>query len=233
MKTNDNLSKRVRGKVKPMNITVSIVEDDAPLRGILGEWIRGASGFKCVGVHENAEAALSALPQENPSVVLMDINMPGMNGIECVRRLKPQMAGTQFMMLTVYEDPDHIFKALSSGASGYLLKRTPRAELLAAIQDIHAGGSPMSSNIARKIVQSFQRLNSASPAESSSLSPREREVLDLLARGYLYKEIAEALHISVPTVNTHIRRIYEKLHVRSRSQAVAKFAHIPSTAVTE
>lgn len=233
MKTDDNLSKSIRGKLKRMNITVSIVEDDAPLRGILSEWIRGANGFKCVGVHENAEAALSNLPQENPSVVLMDINMPGMNGIECVRRLKPQMAATQFMMLTVYEDPDHIFKALSSGASGYLLKRTPRAELLAAIQDIHAGGSPMSSNIARKIVQSFQRLNSASSAESGSLSPREREVLELLARGYLYKEIAESLHISVPTVNTHIRRIYEKLHVRSRSQAVAKFAHIPNTAITE
>jgi DNA-binding NarL/FixJ family response regulator len=159
--------------------------------------------------------------------------MPGMNGIECVRRLKPQMIGTQFMMLTVYEDPDHIFKALSSGASGYMLKRTPRAELLAAIKDVHAGGSPMSSNIARKIVQSFQRFSSGSPAEPDNLSPREREVLELLARGYLYKEIAEALHISVPTVNTHIRRIYEKLHVRSRSQAVAKFTHIPNAVVAE
>jgi DNA-binding NarL/FixJ family response regulator len=209
--------------MKPVNITVSIVEDDAPLRGILSEWIRSADGFKCGGVYECAEA----------SVVLMDINMPGMNGIECVRRLKPQMMGTQFVMLTVYEDPDHIFKALSSGASGYMLKRTPRAELLTAIKDVHAGGSPMSSNIARKIVQSFQRFSSASPAEPDSLSPREREVLELLARGYLYKEIAESLQISVPTVNTHIRRIYEKLHVRSRSQAVAKFTHIPNAAVTE
>ena len=232
MKTDDNLSKRVRAKVKPVNISVSIVEDDAPLRGILAEWIRGADGFKCVGVHENAEAALATLPQETPSVVLMDINMPGMNGIECVRRLKPQMMDTQFMMLTVYEDPDHIFKALSSGASGYMLKRTPRAELLTAIKDVFAGGSPMSSNIARKIVQSFQRF-SPSPAEPDNLSPRERVVLELLARGYLYKEIAESLHISVPTVNTHIRRIYEKLHVRSRSQAIAKFTHIPNAAVTE
>jgi DNA-binding NarL/FixJ family response regulator len=232
MKTDDNPSKRARAKVKPVNITVSIVDDDAPARGILTEWIRRAEGFKCVGVHEDGEAALAALPQENPSVVLMDINMPGMNGIECVRRLKPQMMSTQFVMLTVYEDPDHIFKALSSGASGYLLKRTPRAELLAAVKDVHAGGSPMSSNIARKIVQSFQRFNRSS-AGSDNLSPREQEVLELLARGFLYKEIADTLHISVPTVNTHIRRIYEKLHVRSRSQAVAKFTHIPIAAAPE
>jgi DNA-binding NarL/FixJ family response regulator len=232
VKTDDNLSSRTQAKMKPVNITVSIVDDDAPARGILAEWVRGADGFRCVGVHENAETALAALPQEKPSVVLMDINMPGMSGIECVRRLKPQMMETQFMMLTVYEDPDHIFKALSSGASGYMLKRTPRAELLAAIKDVHAGGSPMSSNIARKIVQSFQRFNT-SPTKTENLSPREREVLELLARGYLYKEIADSLHISVPTVNTHIRRIYEKLHVRSRSQAVAKFTHIPNVAVTE
>jgi len=217
-----------------MSISVSIVEDDAPLRGILSEWIRSADGFKFLGVHENAEVALGALLQEKPSVVLMDINMPGMNGIECVRRLKPQMRDTQFVMLTVYEDPDHIFKALSSGASGYMLKRTPRAVLLAALKDVHAGGSPMSSNIARKIVQSFQRFsNTSAIAEPDNLSPREREVLELLARGYLYKEIAEALHISVPTVNSHIRRIYEKLHVRSRSQAVAKFTHIPNAAVAD
>ena len=232
MKTHDNLSRPIRASINPVYITVSIVEDDAPLSGILNEWIRGVDGFKCVGVHESAEVALVALPQHPPSVVLMDINMPGMSGIECVRRLKPQMLNTQFVMLTVYEDPDHIFKALTAGASGYLLKRSPRAELLAAIKDVHAGGSPMSSNIARKIVQSFQRFNT-SPTETENLSPREREVLELLARGYLYKEIAEALHISVPTVNTHIRRIYEKLHVRSRSQAIAKFTHIPNPAATE
>ena len=232
MKTDDKLSKHVRATIDPVDITVAIVDDDAPARGMLTEWVRGEGGFKCVGVYENGEAALAALPLEKPSVILMDINMPGMSGIECVRRLKPQMPATQFVMLTVYEDPDHIFKALSSGASGYLLKRTPRAELLAAVRDVYAGGSPMSSNIARKIVQSFQRF-SPSPAEPDNLSPREREVLELLARGYLYKEIADALHISVPTVNTHIRRIYEKLHVRSRSQAVAKFVHLPGAAVTE
>ena len=132
-----------------MKIAVSIVEDDAPARNILAEWIRSADGFECVGVHENAETALASLPQEQPSVVLMDINMPGMSGVECVRRLKPQMMDTQFVMLTVYEDPDHIFTALSSGASGYLLKRTPRAQLLAAVKEVYCGGSPMSSNIAR------------------------------------------------------------------------------------
>jgi len=230
MKTDDKLSKHVRATIDPVDITVAIVDDDAPARGMLTEWVRGEGGFKCVGVYENGEAALAALPLEKPSVILMDINMPGMSGIECVRRLKPQMPATQFVMLTVYEDPDHIFKALSSGASGYLLKRTPRAELLAAVRDVYAGGSPMSSNIARKIVQSFQRF-SPSPAEPDNLSPREREVLELLARGYLYKEIADALHISVPTVNTHIRRIYEKLHVRSRSQAIARFTYIPNAAL--
>ena len=230
MKTDEKLSKHVRATIDPVDITVAIVDDDAPARGMLTEWVRGEGGFKCVGVYENGEAALAALPLEKPSVILMDINMPGMSGIECVRRPKPQMPATQFVMLTVYEDPDHIFKALSSGASGYLLKRTPRAELLAAVRDVYAGGSPMSSNIARKIVQSFQRF-SPSPAEPDNLSPREREVLELLARGYLYKEIADALHISVPTVNTHIRRIYEKLHVRSRSQAIARFTYIPNAAL--
>ena len=205
-----------------MNISVSIVDDDVPARGILTDWIRDAPEFSCRSVHGSAEAALAAVPNEKPSVILMDINLPCMTGIECVRRLKPQMPDTQFVMLTVYEDPDHIFKALTAGASGYLLKRTPRTDLLAAIKDVHAGGSPMSSNIARKIVQSFQRFN-ASQSNDEDLSPREREVLELLARGYLYKEISESLHISVPTVNTHIRRIYEKLPVRSRAQAVAKF----------
>jgi DNA-binding NarL/FixJ family response regulator len=130
-------------------------------------------------------------------------------------------------MLTVYEDADHIFNALAAGATGYLLKQTPRSELLAALKQVHAGGSPMTSNIARKIVQSFQRQKLPANSEDAELSPREREVLELLARGYLYKEIADTLTISLPTVNTYIRRIYEKLHVRSRSQAVAKYAHLP------
>jgi DNA-binding NarL/FixJ family response regulator len=212
-----------------MNLVVSIVEDDATARRMLGEWIRRAPGFRCAGAHGSGEAALATLPSEKPTVVLMDINLPGMTGIECVRRLKPLLLGTQFVMLTVYEDADHIFNALVAGASGYLLKRMPREELLAALKDVHAGGSPMSSHIARKVVQSFQRIDSQRPTEVD-LSPREREVLALLARGYLYKEIAESLQISVLTVNSYIRRIYEKLHVRSRAQAVAKYTHVPGAA---
>jgi DNA-binding NarL/FixJ family response regulator len=232
VKTNDNLLKPVRSKNSGVKIAVSIVEDDAPARGILTDWIHESDDFRCIGVHGSGESALAAMPEEKPSVVLMDINLPGMSGIECVRRLKPQMPHTQFVMLTIYEDPEHIFTALTSGACGYLLKRAPRAELLAALKDVHAGGSPMSSNIARKVVQSFQRFNSSAP-EDEDLSPREREVLELLARGYLYKEISDALHISVPTVNTHIRHIYEKLHVRSRSQAVAKFTYFPTAATVD
>ncbi|MBE0543766.1 MAG: response regulator transcription factor [Verrucomicrobia bacterium] len=209
-----------------MSIGVSIIEDDAPARAILAEWIRRAEGFRCVSEHGSAEIALAQVPAKRPTVVLMDINLPGMNGIECVRRLKPLLPETQFVMLTVYEDADHIFDALAAGASGYLLKQTPFNELLAALKEVHSGGSPMTSNIARKVVQSFQQYRPAS-SEGEDLSPREHEVLNLLARGYLYKEIAESLGISVPTVNTYIRRIYEKLHVRSRAQAVAKYAHIP------
>ena len=209
-----------------VNISVAIVEDDVPAREILAGWIRDADGFKCAGEYDDAETALARLPQENPSVVLFDINLPGMNGIECVRRLKPRLPNTQFVMVTVYEDANHIFDALSAGASGYMLKQTKRNELIDALKDVHAGGSPMSSQIARKVVQSFRRTESATDG-TNDLSPREREVIELLARGYLYKEIAEKLAISVPTVNTYIRRIYEKLHVRSRAQAVAIFAHLP------
>jgi DNA-binding NarL/FixJ family response regulator len=215
---------------KPKNsvsIAVAIVEDDVPAREILADWIRQAEGFSCAGEFDDAETALSQLPNEKPSVVLFDINLPGMNGIECVRRLKPRLPDTQFLMVTVYEDANHIFNALSAGASGYLLKQMRRSELLDALKDVHAGGSPMSSQIARKVVQSFRRNETESDGGTVELSGREREVLELLARGYLYKEIAEMLKISVQTVNTYIRRIYEKLHVRSRAQAVAKYAHLP------
>jgi DNA-binding NarL/FixJ family response regulator len=210
-----------------VSVAVAIVEDDIPAREILASWIRSAEGFRLVGEYDDAETAIARLPQEKPSVVLFDINLPGMNGIECVRKLKPRMPETQFVMVTVYEDANHIFNALSAGASGYLLKQTRRNELLDALKDVHAGGSPMSSQIARKVVQNFYRNETQTDGETIQLSPREREVLELLARGYLYKEIAEMLKISVQTVNTYIRRIYEKLHVRSRAQAVAKYAHLP------
>jgi DNA-binding NarL/FixJ family response regulator len=204
-----------------MAITAAIVEDDAPARKIFASWINRAEGFRCLAEYGDAESAIVALPDLRPQVVLNDINLPGVNGVECVRRLKPLLPQTQFVMLTVYEDADHIFQALAAGASGYLLKQVPRAQLLAALKDVHEGGSPMTSKIARKVVQAFQAVR-PSTTETTELSPREQELLDLLARGYLYKEIADAMKISVGTVNTYIRRIYEKLHVRSRAQAVAK-----------
>ena len=204
-----------------MSIAVSIVEDDPQVRSSLAKLIDSAPGFRCVSRHGSAENALEEIPKIKPDVTLMDINLPGINGVECVRRLKPQLPGTQIIMLTVYQNTEHIFNALAAGATGYMLKQTPPAELLMAIKEVNAGGSPMSSHIARKIVQSFQRSPSAA-AEAESLSPREAEVLDLLAKGFLYKEIAEQMKVSYATVHTHIRHIYEKLHVRSRTEAVAK-----------
>lgn len=205
-----------------MATTVSIVEDNDQLRGTLARVISRAEGFQCLGQYPSAEAALEGLPQEPPNVVLMDINLPGMNGVECVRRLKQFVPQTQVIMLTVYEDTENIFNALAAGAAGYLLKRTPRAELLAAIRDVCQGGSPMTTHIARKVVQSFQKAG-ASPQPAENLSEREQQVLDCLAQGFLYKEIADKLGISYETVHTYIRRIYEKLQVRTRTEAVAKF----------
>lgn len=210
-----------------MPITISIVEDDAPGLEILAAIVDQAPGFRCVSRHGDAESALQELPAVKPAVVLMDIHLPGQNGVECVRQLKPQMPATQFLMLTVYEDTNHIFQALAAGATGYLIKNTSAKELIAAIREVHAGGSPMASNIARKVVQSFMP-PPASP-EEQTLTARERQVLDLLAEGQLYKEIADALQISVPTVCTHIRNIYEKLHVQSRSQAVARYRKHPGS----
>lgn len=207
-----------------MSVRISIIEDDEPLRRIFTSWLRRAPDLQLVGEYPDAETALAAMAADKPDVVLADINLPGVNGIECVRRLKEQSPQTQFMMLTVYEDAEKIFSALEAGATGYLLKRTTEPELLAAIADIRQGGSPMTSAIARKVVQSFQKRSTTRGAgEAAQLSPRERGILDLLARGYLYKEIAEKLKIRIPTVNAHIRNMYEKLHVHSRSQAVAKY----------
>jgi len=208
-------------------ITVSIVEDDLPVRSIYAKWLKQAEGFRLVSQHGDGQVALAALPAENPDVVMMDINLPGLNGVECVRQLKLQCPKMQFVMITVYEDPERIFKALAAGATGYLLKQTAREELLAALRDVKRGGSPMSSGIARKVVQHFQNAVPSGPeAELQQLSQREKEVLDLLARGYLFKEISESLSLSEHTVDTYLRRIYEKLHVHSRAQATARYAEL-------
>ena len=209
-----------------MLIRVSIVEDDAPTREILAGWLTRAEGFQFVSEFGSAEDGLEGLPGQKPDVVLMDIKLPGMNGVECVRQLKPQLPQTQFVIYTVYEDSNHIFNALQAGATGYLLKQSAHDELLAALKYVHAGGSPMTSYIARRVAQCFSNHPARIEADDD-LSPREREVIGMLARGFLYKEIATALNISVRTVDTYIRRIYEKLHVRSRAQAVAKYVSFP------
>jgi RNA polymerase sigma factor (sigma-70 family) len=205
-----------------MPITISIVEDNDKLRGTLARVFNRAEGFRCLSDYGNAEDALKDLPKVQPEVVLMDINLPGMNGVECVRQLKQILPKLQVMMLTVYEDTENIFNALTAGATGYMLKRTPQKELLEAIREVHRGGSPMTTHIARKVVLSFQRTAASAPA-TENLSTREQEVLDLLSQGLMYKEISDKLGISYETVHTYIRRIYEKLQVRTRTEAVAKF----------
>ena len=206
----------------PGPISVAIIEDDAPLRRLLGGWLKQAGNILIAGEFADTESALCDLPAKAPNVVLVDINLPGQDGIECVRQLKPQMAATQFVMLTVYEDAQRIFRSLAAGATGYLLKRASAQELLAAITAVHRGESPMSGSIARKVVASFQRELPRGEWQAK-LGAREQEVLDLLSQGFLFKEIAEKLGLSPFTVNAHIRSIYEKLHVHSRSQAVAKY----------
>ena len=211
-----------------MAITISIVEDNDSLRATLAKAIGRTKGFEFLSDYASAEDALAGLPAVKPEVVLMDINLPGMNGVECVRQLKAKLPQTQVMMLTAYEDTENIFNALAAGASGYMLKRTPMKELIEAIHEVRRGGSPMTTHIARLVVQSFQKAAPApAPAETGGelavLSEREQHVLDLLAQGLIYKEIADKLGISYETVHTYIRRIYEKLQVRTRTEAVAKF----------
>jgi DNA-binding NarL/FixJ family response regulator len=210
-----------------MPVTISIVEDNDKLRATLAKVVGRAEGFRFVSDYASAEDALADLPKVKPEVVLMDINLPGMNGVECVRKLKSLLPEIQVMMLTVYEDTENIFNALAAGANGYLLKRTPTKELIEAIREVHRGGSPMTTHIARLVVQSFQKpvATPAQPAggDLSELSEREQQVLDLLAQGLIYKEIADKLNIGYETVHTYIRRIYEKLQVRTRTEAVAKF----------
>lgn len=203
-------------------ITVAIVDDDKDVRDGIAVLINGTSGYQCVGAFASAEEAIGQIPKFAIDVVLMDINMPQTSGIECVTKLKLRQPSLQIMMLTSFEDDDKIFQSLLAGASGYLLKKTPPAKLLEAIEEIHKGGSPMSNQIARKVVETFQRSASA-VNETVNLTQREQEILSHLAKGYRYKEIADTLFISVETVRTHLRNIYDKLHVRSRTEAVLKY----------
>lgn len=205
-----------------MSINVAIVDDDEGIRTSLAALIRRASEMKLTGQYPDAETALKEIPSNPPDVVLMDINMPGMNGVECVKRLKGNLAKAQFLMLTVYEDSESLFDSLRAGASGYLLKRTAPARLIEAIRDVHAGGAPMSPQLARRVVQFFSKPNEAQK-ELTKLTAGEREFLDQLAGGYAYKEIADRMNISIDTVRSYVRTVYEKLHVHSRTEAVVKY----------
>jgi len=204
-----------------MTIRVAIVEDDRSVRENLAVLVNAAPGFSCVGSCASAETALAELPALRPEVVLMDIHLPGRSGIECVARLKPLIPQAQIIMLTVEENSARVFESLQAGATGYLVKHVAPEVILEAIAEVHRGGAPMSSHIARMVVATF-RLPPASAAADLALSPREEEILRLLAKGYRSKEIADQLGVGVGTVNTHVRHIYEKLHVRSRAEAVAR-----------
>ena len=206
----------------PVLTRVAIVEDDAWIRNNLARELAKAPGFSCLGAFGTAEAAVEAIPALSPDVVLMDINLPGMDGVQCVRRLKDLCPEVQFLMLTVYEESENIFNSLLAGARGYLLKRTPMDKLLEAIRQVQEGGAPMSDHIARKVVQYFnQKGTRASTLEA--LSPRETQVLEKLAGGASYKEVADQLTLSIDTVRMNVRHIYNKLHVHSRGEAVAKY----------
>jgi DNA-binding NarL/FixJ family response regulator len=205
-----------------MEISVCIVEDSLELSESVVKYIDGTPGFRCIGAYSSAEEAILGIPRKNPKIVLMDINLPRMSGIQCVERLKEVLPGTQFLMLTVYEDSDQVFQALAAGACGYLLKSTSPVKIMEALEEVLQGGSPMSSHIARKVVQSFKSPSRTSvPGET--LSQREQEVLEYLSKGWPYKQIATSMSISMDTVRTYIRRIYEKLHVNSRTDAVVKY----------
>jgi DNA-binding NarL/FixJ family response regulator len=215
---------------KPLQIT--LVEDDSGIRATLSGMINETPGFHCLETYPDAESALKGIPYNRPDVVLMDINLPGMSGVDCVGKLKAAAPGLPVLMLTVYDDSDMVFKSLMAGADGYLLKRTSREKLLESIQESLSGGAPMSRQIARRVIQFFHEMRQKpDPAPATkmdienleSLTEREYEILANLAKGFTYKEIATAVSISVETVRSHIRKIYEKLQVHSRTEAVLKF----------
>lgn len=207
-----------------MPVTVAIVEDDPQLRAAFVDLFDSSEGLACVGSYDSAEQALEALPGVGADVVLMDINLPGLSGIECTRRLKERLPATHIVMLTSFDDSELIFESLKSGATGYVLKRTPTPQILAAIRDVCDGGAPMSGVIAHKVVQFFRHNQSA--AEVQHLTERERAVLDALSEGQQYKEIAHHLSISINTVRKYIKGIYEKLHVNTRADAVRKLGRV-------
>ena len=200
-------------------ITVVLVEDDARIRRVLSAILDNSQNSRCVGQYDSGEEAVSAIPELSPHVIIMDINLPGINGVECVRQLVAKGVTAQILMLTVHNDTGALFDALEAGATGYLVKPVPAEQLLAAVQDIYGGGAPMTSSIARRVVQRFRR---TSPIAGESLSERETQVLQWLVKGHSYKEIAAELKINYTTINTYIRRIYKKLHVNSRAEAVAR-----------
>jgi len=205
-----------------MKIKVSIVEDDSGTRESLIKVLQNAPGLTCLHGYPDGEAALKGIPAAVPDVVLMDIRLPGMSGIECVAKLKEKLPQVDVLMLTTYEETDLIFESLRAGATGYLLKNMPPAELVNAVFQARTGGSPLSMRIARKIVGHFQQIKQAK-SDTETLTKREHEILSLLAKGFLYKEIADQLKISINTVRVHIQKVYEKLHVHSRSQAIMWF----------
>jgi DNA-binding NarL/FixJ family response regulator len=211
-----------------VRVKVSIVEDDQQIRDGMAFLINSSEGAVCISTHANGEEALRQIPALGPDVILMDINLPQMSGIDCTRKLKSLLPGAQVLILTMYEDSELVFDSIMAGASGYLVKRTPPAKILEAIQEIHTGASPMSGRIARKMVEHFRNLKHSAP-ELENLSKREQEVLELLAKGYRYKEIADALGLGFDTVRSHLRSIYDKLHVHSRTEAVAKYLKTPES----
>ena len=204
-----------------MKISLALVEDLSEVREGLEQFISLSAEFRMIGSFANAEEALHELPHLAPDIVIMDINLPGMSGIECIRRVKARIPKTQFMMFTVYENDERVFDALKAGASGYLLKNTGLPQLIDALRDLYQGGSPMSANIARKLVTLF-RDEHAEAQSSTQLTKRENEILHLLSKGLLYKEISDQLNISTGTVRQHIHNIYEKLHVQNRKEAINK-----------
>lgn len=202
-------------------ITLAIVEDIAEVRESVEQLIKDSDDFLLIASYTNAESAEEGLPVIQPDLVIMDINLPGMSGIDCIRKVKDQCPATQFLMYTIFEDDEKVFDALEAGAHGYLLKKTPREKILQALKELHEGGAPMSTHIARKVIVSFEK-NRLSIPEGSPITPKEKEILELLSKGFLYKEIADKLQISINTVKQHIHKVYEKLHVTNRTEAINK-----------